>query len=809
MTTDQIPVVLHAHFYQPPRDNPWIESVDREPSAAPFHDWNERIESECYGANTHARVMGESGRISHIVNNYAHLNFNIGPTLLSWLETRAPTTYQAIIDADRASCELHDGHGGAIAQAYSHVILPLCNPRDRDTQILWGIADFKHRFGREPEAMWLPETACNIDTAVALARHGMKYIILSPHQAARCRSTHSASWLDWLDVSNGGIDPRKPYRLSLPEGRSIVCFFYDGPIAHAMSFEAVLDTSRGFAERLLSSADHNSGSNQLIHVATDGETFGHHKRFADRALAYFILREAEAHGLRLTTYGAHLERVSVEDEVEIKPGEGTAWSCAHGVGRWIRDCGCNSGGRPGFHQSWRGPLRTALDGLRDDAAIVLEDVGSELLADPWLARNDYIDVILRNTRDARDSFIEKHARKTLDSQQRVRLFETMEAHRLTQLMYASCGWFFDDLTGIETTQIMKYAGMAAKLLDSASGREHLPPFLDRLSQAWSNIESEGNGADVYRRHVIPCEVPIERRLARYASRTLSGAASRTKDPAFEIEPLDTAVFSQAAHKLVAGRVHIRRTRTERGGTYVYGASPMPELDMHCGVVASDRSDDFGSIVSKAQRLFEQPTTPGIIRFIDSEFGRDLFSVRELSAAGRAEFAEHMEAELVDRLEATYGFLYDEHRRTMVAFERAGVEAPRELRIIAEYTLARRLDAATLEAHDNTDPWLIRTATGIAVQARELGIKLVAPKSAARFREFLVEAACSLRLDPSVENAERAVELLSLTEVLRMPVSFDRLQDVVLELLGGSGLLWSEAFREWIAGRVGVVAVPVR
>lgn len=802
MTHDRIPVVLHAHFYQPPRDDPWTESVQREWTAAPYHDWNERIEAECYGANAHARVYGESGRIVDIVNNYAHLNFNIGPTLFSWLESQAPYTYARILEADRLSQKLNDGHGGAIAQAYSHAILPLCNDRDRETQIRWGIADFRFRFRRAPEAMWLPETACDLRTADALAKHGMRYVILSPHQADRVKYGSSKQW---VDVSDGSIDPRRPYRLSLPEGRAITCFFYDGPIAHAMSFEAMLDTSRGIAARLQQAAMADRGDDQLIHVATDGETYGHHKRHADRSLAYFIRKEAEEHRLRLTNYGAHLDRVSVEDEVEIKNAEGTAWSCAHGLGRWIRDCGCNAGRQPGFRQHWRGPLRLALDGLRDQAAAVLEELATDDLHDVWEARNEYVDVLLRRTAEARSHFLKAHARSSLGTKARVRVFELLEAHRMTQLMYASCGWFFDDLAGLETTQIMKYAGMAAHLLESATGRPFLPSLLEGLAQAQSNIPEEGNGADVFRRHVAPWQVSPKRRVARFASHNLFGdSPPADQDSAFEIESVERLVFAQATHHMVVGRVRARRSRTERSTELIYGAAALPERDMHCGVVETDSVERFDALVKDTREVFDQPSTPKVIRLIDRHFGPDFFSVRELSDAGRTEFIEHMVTDLIERLSATYGYLYDEHRRTMEAFEIAGAEVPRELRMVAEYTLARRLDAAVLEADDPTDPGLLRTARDIAQQAKELGIKLVAPRSALRLKELLQQAADLLASRRGIREAEHAIALLTLTEVLGVEVVYERLQDVAFELLRDNAVSsWPPTLRERLARQVGV------
>jgi alpha-amylase/alpha-mannosidase (GH57 family) len=801
MVKDRIPVVLHAHFYQPPRDNPWTESVEREFSAAPFHDWNERIESECYGANAHARVFGGDGRIVDVVNNYAHLNFNIGPTLFSWLEAQAPYTYARILEADRISLALNDGHGGAIAQAYSHAILPLCNERDRDTQIRWGIADFEYRFGRAPEAMWLPETACDLPTADALARHGMRYVILSPHQAKRVKPASSE---DWVDVSDGSIDPRRPYRLALPEGRSIVCYFYDGPIAHAMSFEAMLDTSRGIAWRLRQAAA-NNGQEQLLHVATDGETYGHHKRFADRSLAFFIQQEAENHGLRLTNYGAHLDRVSVDNDVELKDGEGTAWSCAHGLGRWIRDCGCNAGREPGYRQTWRGPLRKALDGLRDDAAELFEEVAGDALKDVWAARNDYVDVILHNTGRARDAFLQRHVRKELSGKERVRVLGMLEAQRMTQLMYASCGWFFDDLAGLETTQILKYAAMAGHHMETASDRPCQAALLERLAEARSNDPDQGNGADVFQRHVAPWEISPKRRVARFASSDLFGdLTSFERDPAFEIESLERTMFAHATHHMVVGRARVTRTRTERTTDIIYGAAALPERDMHCGVVESSNVEHYAALVEDARAVFEQPSTPQVIRLIDRHLGPEFFSVRELSDAGRTEFIEHMVTDLVDRLGATYGYLYDEHRRTIEAFERAGADVPRELRMVAEYTLARRLDAAVLEADAPADPTLVRTAKDISRQAKELSIKLVAPRSAHRLEELLSQAADRLEADPDERATQRTVDLLALTEVLGVEVGLDRLQDVVFDLLRREAASnWPKRLRSELAKRVGV------
>ncbi|HSK62202.1 MAG TPA: DUF3536 domain-containing protein, partial [Pyrinomonadaceae bacterium] len=380
-------LIVHGHFYQPPRENPWTGEVELQPTAAPYHDWNERIHDECYAPNA-------------AVNNYARISFNFGPTLLSWLEKHHPETYQHILSADKESIAQHGGHGNAIAQAYGHAILPLCNERDRLTQVVWGVADFRFRFRREPEALWLPETAANDATLALLIEQGLRYVILAPEQAKRIRVD-----TEWLDVSGGKIDTTRPYRFEHPDSsaRSIAIFFYEGSLARAIAFEKALTSSRGLVEQFLRVAQ----SGTLVNLATDGETYGHHFKFGDLGLAHARGVEAKEAGFWITNYGEYLDRHPPEVTVEIEngaQGQGSSWSCAHGVDRWTRDCGCHTGGEAGWNQSWRDPLRVALNFLRDDAAAKFESGAGELLRDPWAARNDYISVLL-DPRGAREEFL--------------------------------------------------------------------------------------------------------------------------------------------------------------------------------------------------------------------------------------------------------------------------------------------------------------------------------------------------------------------------------------------------------------------
>jgi len=482
-------ICIHCHFYQPPRENPWLEAIELQDSAYPYHDWNERITAECYAANAASRILDNKGRIASIVNNYAKISSNFGSTLLSWLEVKAPDVYQAILASDRTSREKFSGHGSALAQAYSHMILPLANQRDKYTQMLWGVRDFKHRFGRAPEGMWLPETAVDLESLDILAKLGIRFTILAPRQARRVRRRGSRTW---RDVSGGRIDSTMAYELHLPSGRKINLFFYDEPISHAVAFEGLLGKGEHFAQRLLNAFSEMRPWPQLVHIATDGETYGHHHRFGDMALAY-ALHYIETNKLaRITNYGEYLDRYPPTHQVEIF--ENTAWSCAHGVERWRSDCGCNSGTHPDWTQAWRAPLRNAFDWLRDTLAPQYAEKTHALLKDPWAARNDYIEVILDRSPESIARFLGKHAAKELSEAEKVTALKWLELQRQAMLMYTSDGWFFDELSGIETVQLIQYAGRAIQLAQGLCDTQIESRFLEKLAAAKSNAPAYRDGA---------------------------------------------------------------------------------------------------------------------------------------------------------------------------------------------------------------------------------------------------------------------------------------------------------------------------
>src|SRR3984885_12250497 len=518
-------ICIHGHFYQPPRENPWLETVETQDSAAPYHDWNERICAECYAPNGAARVVNNKKQITRIVNNYARMSFNFGPTLLSWLNENAQRTYRMILDGEHRSRERYSGHSSAMAQVYNHMILPLASTRDRNTQIRWGIADYQSAFGIKPEGMWLPETAADNETLELLAASGIKFTVLAPHQCKRVRPLEPGDSkkadadgkklepdktleTDWTDTPNSSVDTTRPYLMRFKSGASIAIFFYNGPASRAIAFEGLLNSGDNLVARLKAGFK-DSTQPQLVHVATDGESYGHHHKHGEMALAYALRLLEQDKTVKLTNYGNYLAQFPPEDECEIV--ENTSWSCAHGVERWRSNCGCSSG-KPGWNQEWRGPLRQALDELRDAITPLTEEAGAKFFKDVWTARDGYIQVILYRTDEATDLFFMEHQNHGLTADERVRALELMEMQRHAQLMYTSCGWFFDDISGIETVQVIAYAARVLQLAMNVFGEEAAgleAAFVARLAEAKSNVPAAGDGARIFNEKIRPMELGLE------------------------------------------------------------------------------------------------------------------------------------------------------------------------------------------------------------------------------------------------------------------------------------------------------------
>ncbi|MCR5379245.1 MAG: DUF3536 domain-containing protein [Fibrobacter sp.] len=507
---------IHGHFYQPPRENPWTGVIENQPSARPFHDWNDRIASECYSPNSASRILSPHGKIVDIVNNYDYMSFNMGPTLMGWIRTNTPDTYKRIQEADKRSAERLNGHGNAIAQVYNHIIMPLASTQDKRTQIRWGIEDFKFHFGRMPEAMWLAETAINLETVVELIKAGIKFTILSPTQADSFRKFGDE---EWTGCSNTDIDTTRPYRI-YPRDKegNLVCdgyldvFFYNPWLSSAVGFEHLLRDAGVFGRRIADAWDANREEAQLVSIGTDGESYGHHEPFGDMCAAWLYNRYAPENNMVPVNYGWFLEKFPPQHEVLLKNfhGEGCAWSCAHGVGRWYRDCGCSTGGGPDWNQKWRGPLRDAFNHLKKLADDVYVREFERISAmNPWDARNAYVETLVAPEDLSRvDQFLQKillHPENTDDRAKAIRL---LDIQKFCLFSFTSCGWFFNDIEGLEPVQNMRYALRAMELLEPflPLGHNIKSEILSILARATSN-EHKWNGAEVFTRYAEE-DVPV-------------------------------------------------------------------------------------------------------------------------------------------------------------------------------------------------------------------------------------------------------------------------------------------------------------
>jgi alpha-amylase/alpha-mannosidase (GH57 family) len=492
---------IHGHFYQPPRENPRTGEIELQPTAAPYHDWNERIFQECYKPNTEAIIADlATNKILERVNNFEYLNFNFGPTLLHWIKDKHPEVFRLIVDADKKSVTAHNGYGNAIAQVYNHIIMPLANKRDNITQIKWGLYDFEFHFERKSEGIWLAETACNIDTLEYLIEEGIKFIILDPSQALKIREINSS---EWKDVSSGNINTKLPYRAFSENnpGKYIDIFFYNGSLSKNIAFDDIIYSAERLFERIDSTKDSNLKKPQLINMAVDGETFGHHKHFTERTIAYLMSKLAPEKGYKIVNYAEYLSLFPPEYEVQLNSGadkKGTSWSCVHGVGRWEKDCGCHTGGEPGWNQKWRGPLRTSLNQLRDKLADIFEREGKKYFKDVWKARNEYIGIMLDSSSNVIEDFFRNNTEKNLNLQEYGIALKLLEIQKYSLLMFTSCGWFFSDISGIETVQILTYAKRAIEILKELFNINLEEDFLRGISEAKSNIAEFRNGAEIYK-----------------------------------------------------------------------------------------------------------------------------------------------------------------------------------------------------------------------------------------------------------------------------------------------------------------------
>ncbi|HVG28024.1 MAG TPA: DUF3536 domain-containing protein [Acidobacteriaceae bacterium] len=820
---------VHGHFYQPPRENPWLETVEVQDSAAPYHDWNERITAECYAPNGASRITNKQNQIIRIVNNYSRMSFNFGATLLSWLEEFAPRTYRMILDADTASMERYSGHGSALAQVYNHVIMPLASERDARTQIRWGVADFEHRFNRVPEGMWLAETAVSRKVLDLMAQEGIRFTILAPNQSARVRrmvreepepltvGTEGAAAAQrngtgdgahasepaWTETPNGEVDSTRPYLVRLEEGRSIAVFFYNGPASRAIAFEGLLNSGEEFGRRLLSGLRPDKGPEgnsepQLAHVATDGESYGHHHKHGEMALSYAMHWVEENRLARLTNYGEFLEMFPPTWEAEVV--EDSSWSCAHGVERWRADCGCN-GGKPGWNQLWRGPLRAGLDLLRDGTAPLAEKLAAPLLKDLWAARDAYIHVVLDRSAQNVDRFLDQHAKRVLSAEERVTVLQLLELERHAQLMYTSCGWFFDEISGIETVQIIAYAGRVLQLsmqLFGEPGRELEAEFLKVLAGARSNVPEMGNGAEVYRRYVTGARLDMEHVGAHYAISSIFRSYPASGQLfCFDVQRHSYELLTSGRGRVALGRAGLRSRITEETEEICFAVLHLGDQNLSAAVKCFGAKDEqaWETFLLNARTAVRRADLPQLIRLIDAFFGGTLYSLTSLFADEQHRIMQSILNQTLEEVENSLIRIYEEHATLLHFLGENDVPAPPALALTAGFainaSLRHALEAETYDAAEVTR--LLRRAD---IDNVSLDSGLLSYTADKRMKRAMV------RLETAAESQNMAVlqETLTIAESLQslpMDVNLWQAQNIWNDMLRRSdSQYWS---REWLEG----------
>ncbi len=734
-------ICIHGHFYQPPRENPWLEEIEIQESAAPWHDWNERITAECYGPNGAARILAPDGWIRSIVNNYSRISHNFGPTLFSWLEKKHPRLYENILGADREGAARFSGHGPAIAQAYNHIILPLASRRDKIAQVVWGLEDFRSRYGRDPEGMWLPETAVDTETLEILADCGLRFTILAPRQGAAVRRAGEEKW---TDVRGERIDPMRPYSCPLPSGKSIALFFYCGSLAQQVAFGEALRNGGAFASMLTGAFPPSSGEDTLVSVATDGETFGHHHKYGDMALAYCIDEIERNPDVRLTVYGEYLEEHPPRQEVSI--AENSSWSCVHGVERWRENCGCSARSLPGWNQRWRKPLREALDSLRDSLSALFLERGKAFFSDPDRTRNRYVSVLLG--RESPGAFADREAGRELSPAEKSEALTLLEMERNLQLMYTSCGFFFDEVSGIETLQVLAYAERALELGKKISpllGAENSWRAL--LGKIPSNITELRDGLRIRDIFIEPLKTDLLRVGANFAVSSLFAenggfGTDGAGVPYFAFHVVKNTLerTEEERKKYILGSLRIRSDRTLEEKDLFAAALYRGGRNVLCGVAPSPGDADLEKRerVRVALALRDEDEETLVVRF-----GHSLYSLRHLFRDEQRRIVKLILAEDLTAITKTLRKAVHDYSGILSFLASLSMPAPRAFRGAAEVILNDDLKNA-LEAEIPDISFLRRGME----EARRWGIELDLPA---------LSHGAVLRLESLLQILERAPE----------------------------------------------------
>jgi alpha-amylase/alpha-mannosidase (GH57 family) len=763
-------VCIHGHFYQPPRENPWLETVEVQDSAYPYHDWNERVTAECYAPNTASRLVDGEGRILAVVNNYSRISYNVGPTLLAWMQEHAPETYERILESDKLSAARFSGHGSAMAQAYNHLIMPLANSRDKRTQVIWGIRDFQKRFGRDPEGMWLPETAVDLETLEVLAEQGIKFTLLSPRQAKSFRQKGEP----WESVEGEKIDPTTAYLCALPSGRTINLFFFDGPISREVAFGDLLQNGEAFAQRLIGAFSEGREWPQLVSVATDGETYGHHHPFGDMALAYCLHVIESGDQVTLTNYGEFLEHHPPTREVQCF--DGSSWSCIHGVERWRNDCGCHSGGHPGWHQKWRKPLREALDDVRDQIIPAYTRKASNYLNDPWAARDDYISLILDRSEDNVNRFLKRHAARSLSAEEKTRVLKLLELQRQTLLMYTSCGWFFDEISGIETVQVMTYASKAMQHAEEVLGLSIEPLFISDLERAPSNLF--GNGASVYEQLALPSKVDLTRVGAHYSVSSL-----------FNEYPESTRVFTYRVTReqyerarsgritLATGRARIRSEFTGEEAIKNFAVLHLADHNISGGLADFHGEEAFLAMREEMRSAFERGDTTEIIHLMGNHFGIHQFSIWHLFRDEQRKVIHQIFEPTEAGIEASFRKIYEDHHPVMNFLSTLHIPIPKPIFLAAEHIV--NIDLKRIFEKEDIDAERLKS---LIQESNRWGVCLDRATLEFQVSRWATSLMTQVAQDPgNLSLLQRMTDLLKVLDPLSLNLNFWKAQNLYVSL----------------------------
>lgn len=764
-------LTIHGHFYQPPRENPWLEAIEQQDSAAPFHDWNERINAECYNPNSISKIVNSKNQILNVVNNYEYISYNFGPTLLSWMEEYAPLAYERVIKADINSRRMHSGHGNAIAQVYNHMIMPLANERDKQTQVKWGIKDFEYRFGRKPEGIWLAETAVDDDTLRVLVENDIKFTILSPYQAQRIRKEGEKTW---QDVSWGNIDPARSYRCYIKSapGKFIDLFFYDGAISRSVAFDELLTDGNKFVNRLKDGISDLRNYPQLVNIATDGESYGHHTKFGDMALAYAMKIKVKDEGFIVTNYAEYLEKYRSDWEVEIKPV--SSWSCIHGVGRWSYDCGCSTGGHPGWNQKWRKPLRQALDFLRDEMTNLYHKQGKKFFKDSQAARNNYISVIMDRSDISVKNYQEEYFLPDLGYEQKVKAMQLLEIQRQAMLMYTSCGWFFSEISGIETVQIMKYAARVMQLAKSFMRKDLETPFLEILSEAQSNIPEFGTGKDVYEKFVKPSVVTAKQIVSLWAISSLyTDVEDEENVYCYKITKHSYKSVTKGNSKFITGHIEIESKVTLEKSNMVFALLQFSGGDFHCAI--KEYSDDFDGVQKGLIRTYLVSPLTEIIRDIDSYFGKEYFTLKDIFIEERRKILQTMLKGKLQMFANTYESMYEDGKGSIYQLQTLGLEVPEEFKISAQYVLTKQFNDLFVDSKGFLDNDIIQQASDINFEAKRTGVVIDKTPTSKIFSKKIAQNINRLSYALDLQQVDATLELLDCIAKLEIKVDIAEAQ----------------------------------